>query len=138
MSPPPLSLLRVSRGRALWACPPNSVLPTGEALPLPFLKPQVHGWRGRGHFGHVLTSSHTMDLPLPLSHTSLPSYLTRPPPLPRQADLGIPFQGGRAIVFVGRRKKNLIKTSQEACWAHGHKEVVPGESVDTCVGYSNS
>ena len=70
--------------------------------------------------------SHTMDLPLPLSHTSLPSALTRPPPLPRQEDLGIPLQGGRAIVFVGRRKK-CIKTSQDACWAHGHNEVVSGE-----------
>ena len=105
--------LRVSRGRALWACPPNSVLPTGE--PLPVLKPQVHGWRGGGggggHFGHVFTPSQTLDLPLPLSHISLPSSLTRPPPLPGQAHLGIPLQGGRANVFVGGENNTFLKTS---------------------------
>ena len=70
MSPPLLSLLRVSRGRALWACPPNSVLPTGEAFPFPVLKLQVHGWRGVGTLGTCPPLTHHGSAAASSSHFS--------------------------------------------------------------------
>ena len=99
------SLLRVCPGgRALWACPPNSVLPTGEAFPSLSLS-----YRSMGEEGLALRArahpSQTLDLLLPLSHISLPSSLTRPPSPPHpKTGYTTPREGGRANVFVGRRK----------------------------------
>ena len=87
---------------------------------LPFSCRSMGG--GEGALWARAHPSHTMDLPLPLSHTSLTSSLTRPPPLPMQADLGIPLQGGReGKCACGRRKKCIknfkwpIKWPQRRC-----------------------
>ena len=95
------SLLRVSRGRALWVCPPNSVLPTGESLTLPVLKLQVHGQRGVGTLGSCPPLPNSGSAAAPFSHFSslFIDEATPPPPPP-----GIPLQGGWANVFVGRRR----------------------------------
>ena len=69
-------------------------------LEKPYSSPSL-SCRSMGGGGWALWASahpsQTLDLPLPLSHTSLPSSLTWPPPLPRQAHLGVPLppDGGK-------------------------------------------